>query len=204
MPSKSVVKHLKAAKADIAAGTASFRSAAQHVAAAIKAGATQTQAADALGKSQPWVSRLLKWREAGFPGNPFDHPAGEVITAVINPGEPTARPAGAVGQHQQVTVGVTESTKEITMPMRVIYERQPEPPTQTPRILPPEPKPDRAPPRPTPQDLKQKVDSMFAFLLAYFNDDAGAMWAAVDLYRAEHPIAPVTLDVAPRGDGALH
>ena len=62
----SVTKHLSHAKRDIAAGTASFCSAANHIAAAIAAGATQAEAAAKVGKSQPWVSRLLKWRDGGF------------------------------------------------------------------------------------------------------------------------------------------
>jgi hypothetical protein len=59
-----IAKHLSHAKRDIAQGTASFRSAAHHIDVAIKAGATQTEAAVKVGKSQTWVNRLLKWREA--------------------------------------------------------------------------------------------------------------------------------------------
>jgi hypothetical protein len=55
-----VAKHLSRAKHDIAQGTASFRSAANHIAAAIKAGATQAEAAAKVGKSQPWVNRLTE------------------------------------------------------------------------------------------------------------------------------------------------
>jgi hypothetical protein len=80
-------QHLSHAKRDIAAGTASFRSAANHIAAAIQVGATQAEAARAVGKSQPWVNRLLKWREGGFKEDgPFhaDH-ARVIISAANNP-----------------------------------------------------------------------------------------------------------------------
>jgi hypothetical protein len=66
-------EHLKLARSDIAAGTASFRSAADHIASAIEMGATQAEAAVAVGISQSTVSRLLKWRTGGFKGtSPFD------------------------------------------------------------------------------------------------------------------------------------
>jgi hypothetical protein len=80
-------EHLSSAKRDIAAGTKSFRSAANHIAGAIAAGATQTEAAAKVGKSQPWVSQLLKWKAAGFKaGGPFaaDH-ARAIISAANNP-----------------------------------------------------------------------------------------------------------------------
>lgn len=68
----SVAEHLSQAKKDIAAGDNSLRSAAEHIAAAIAAGATQSQAAHTVGKSQPWVNRLLQWKEGGFKqGGPF-------------------------------------------------------------------------------------------------------------------------------------
>jgi hypothetical protein len=89
----SVTKHLSHAKHDIAKGTASFRSAANHIAAAIKAGATQAEAAAKVGKSQPWVNRLLKWKENGFKeGGPFaDDHARAIISAANNPPEQTRR-----------------------------------------------------------------------------------------------------------------
>jgi hypothetical protein len=70
--SKANTKLLKAAKADIANGEASFRSAANRIASAVSSGTTQADAAKAVGKSQYWVNRLLKWRENGFAeGGPF-------------------------------------------------------------------------------------------------------------------------------------
>jgi hypothetical protein len=92
MPSKAVVKHLKLAKRDIAAGTASFRSAANHIAAAVKAGATQQEAAALVGRSQSWVNRLPKWREGGFKADsPFaeDH-ARAIISGANNPAQEAA------------------------------------------------------------------------------------------------------------------
>src|ERR1700752_2957118 len=82
-----IAKHLSHAKRDIGQGTASFRSAANHIAAAIKVGATQTEVAAKVGKSQPWVNRLLKWRENGFKeGGPFaDDHARAIISAANNP-----------------------------------------------------------------------------------------------------------------------
>jgi hypothetical protein len=63
---------LSCAKRDIAAGDKSLRSAAEHIAAAIESGSTQVDAAATVGKSQPWVNRLLKWRSGGFSkGGPF-------------------------------------------------------------------------------------------------------------------------------------
>ncbi len=87
----SVTKHLSLAKRDIAQGTAAFRSAANHIAAAIAAGATQAEAAARVGKSQPWVNRLLKWREGDFKeGSPFaaDHERA-IISAANNPASRT-------------------------------------------------------------------------------------------------------------------
>ena len=80
-------KHLLIARRKIANGTASFRLAADHIAAVVEAGATQAEAEAAVGKSQPWVNRLLKWRENGFKeGGPFaeDH-AWAIISAANNP-----------------------------------------------------------------------------------------------------------------------
>jgi hypothetical protein len=76
MAKMTKAKHLQLAKRDIAQGTAAFKSAANHIFAAIEAGATQTEVARAVGKSQPWVNRLLRWRKRDFVGDsPFadDH-----------------------------------------------------------------------------------------------------------------------------------
>ena len=43
-----------------------------HIAAAIDLGTTQVEVAKTIGKSQPWVNRLLKWHDGGFAeGGPF-------------------------------------------------------------------------------------------------------------------------------------
>lgn len=106
MPSKAIVKHLKAAKADITIGTASFRSAANHIAAAVKAGATQQQAADAVGKSQPWVNRLLKWRGGGFKeAGPFTNDHATQLLAANNP-----------DARRFINVGITHTKRTIVAP----------------------------------------------------------------------------------------
>ena len=113
MTSKVIVKHLKLAKADIVAGTVSFRSAANsfrsaanHIHAAVEAGATQAEAAATVGKSQSWVNRLLKWRAGGFKdGGPFaeDH-ARTIISAANNSEEPieTVNPHGHAFPHAKL------------------------------------------------------------------------------------------------------
>lgn len=60
-------RHLTAAKAAIKAGEKSAREAADHLAAALRAGETQASIALAVGKSEPWVSRMLTWQKACFP-----------------------------------------------------------------------------------------------------------------------------------------
>jgi hypothetical protein len=70
----SVDALLSRAKASIAGyynGVNSLRSAAEDVAAAQARGATQTHIAATLGKSQPWVNRLLQWRTGGYQDTAF-------------------------------------------------------------------------------------------------------------------------------------
>lgn len=62
----SVAEHLSLAKRDIAAGDASLRSAAEHIAAAVEAGARQADIAATVNKSQSWICRLLAWRANNF------------------------------------------------------------------------------------------------------------------------------------------
>ena len=101
----NVAKHLTLAKRAVAQGDASFRSAANHIAAAIKAGATQAEAAAKVGKSQPWVNRLLKWRENGFKeGGPFaDDHARAIISGANNPASQTV--PTEVTNEDQVSAG---------------------------------------------------------------------------------------------------
>jgi hypothetical protein len=110
----SVIKqHLSHAKRDIAAGVTSFRSAANHIAAAVKGGATQAEAAAKVGKSQPWVNRLLKWRESGFKENsPFDADhARAFISGANNPAERTVpmtlNITHAAGAHKELALEFT-------------------------------------------------------------------------------------------------
>jgi hypothetical protein len=57
---------LKQARLAIEAGEKSLKQAAEHLATARQAGASQRQMAEAVGKSAAWVNRLLKWREEGY------------------------------------------------------------------------------------------------------------------------------------------
>src|ERR1019366_8774958 len=68
---KSITDLLSRAKVSIIAGEHHLREAAEYIAAAVDQGATQFAIAQAVGKSQPWVSALLKWRLAGFPDTAF-------------------------------------------------------------------------------------------------------------------------------------
>jgi len=63
---------LEKAKGAIAAGEKYYREAAELVAQAQEAGATQKQIADRIGKSQPWISQLLAWRTSGYHGGAFE------------------------------------------------------------------------------------------------------------------------------------
>ena len=75
------------AKRAISAGEKSWRIAADEIAANIADGATQMQAAAAVGKSQPWVNRLLRWRKNGFTkGGPFaeGNAKRKLLLGVIN------------------------------------------------------------------------------------------------------------------------
>ena len=67
----SVAEHLSIAKADVAAGEGRLRHAAEHIAAAIEAGASQRDAAATVRKSAAWINALLKWRTDGFKETPF-------------------------------------------------------------------------------------------------------------------------------------
>src|ERR1700722_14151627 len=62
----SVAEHLSRAKHDITAGDKSLRSAAEHIAAAIEAGASQRDVAATVGKSPAWINRLLQWRDSDY------------------------------------------------------------------------------------------------------------------------------------------
>jgi hypothetical protein len=60
------------AKKSIEAGDKAWRDAAEALVKAGMLGATQEEMAEAVGKSQTWVSRLLKWQREGYKEeNPF-------------------------------------------------------------------------------------------------------------------------------------
>jgi hypothetical protein len=62
----TIEENLDCAKRHIEAGETNLRAAAEHLAAARKQGASQRQMAGRLGKSPPWVNRLLKWHDDGY------------------------------------------------------------------------------------------------------------------------------------------
>jgi hypothetical protein len=70
-PKESVVELLSRAKLHIETGYGCLQQAAEDIAAAREQGATQHQIAETVGKSQAWVSGLLKWRKAGYPDTAF-------------------------------------------------------------------------------------------------------------------------------------
>jgi hypothetical protein len=81
--SSSISRLLRQAKAAIKAGEKSWREAAKLIATAQDQGATQTQIATAVGKSQAWVNRLLKWHRGGGKDSPFeaDHAKRKLLAA---------------------------------------------------------------------------------------------------------------------------
>jgi uncharacterized membrane protein YqiK len=99
--SMSDTDHLAQAKRDIAAGDASsqratdfYQRAADHIASALSGSTTQAQAAVAVGKSQPWISRLMKWRRDGFSAfSPFDDNAKARISRTNKSKKPEPKPA---------------------------------------------------------------------------------------------------------------
>jgi hypothetical protein len=108
MSNTSVAEHLSCAKRDIAAGDKSLRSAADHIAAAKEGGATQADVASTVGKSQPWVSRLLKWRDGGFKdGGPF---ADDNAKAKISRTNKSSTPRRAKKKEPRLKVVGTKKT----------------------------------------------------------------------------------------------
>ena len=67
----SITELLSCARTEIAAGKEWYRKAAGYIAAAQAQGATQASIAKELGKSQPWVARLLRWHREGCVGEAF-------------------------------------------------------------------------------------------------------------------------------------
>jgi hypothetical protein len=81
----SITELLSLAKTEIAWGERSMRRAAEYVAAAQAKGAKQTLIAKELGKSQPWVARLLRWQREGCVGDAFG-PGHHRERVIITPG----------------------------------------------------------------------------------------------------------------------
>jgi hypothetical protein len=72
----NVTELLEEAKRDIDDGEVRLRAAAEKMAAARKQGASQRQIAQGVGKSAPWVNRLLKWHDGGYQEDtPFGPPS---------------------------------------------------------------------------------------------------------------------------------
>jgi hypothetical protein len=63
---------LDRARDAIAAGDAHYRQAAELIAKAQAAGATQQQIAAGVGRSRRWLKYLLQWRKGGYQGAVFD------------------------------------------------------------------------------------------------------------------------------------
>jgi hypothetical protein len=88
----SVTKLLTEAKRAIAAGESHLRKAAELIAKARTAGATQRQIAERVGKSQSWISQLLAWRKSGYKGGAFERSHKARTISRANQTKPTRRP----------------------------------------------------------------------------------------------------------------
>ena len=159
----TIEDHLSAARRDIAAGEASMRSAANHIAAAVEAGATQAQAAKQVGKSQSWVNRLLKWRASGFEdSSPFT--ADNANAAIVS-------------DFKKKIISGTNNPKRDDAPVArgksAVVEFPPR------RVVVASPKKAKA---------RERVSSALEVLLGFFGGDEASMWAAIDEYRAEREI----------------
>lgn len=67
----AVNDHLVKARNAIVRGDEYMKDAAEHIAAAIKLGCSQREAAAKVDKSAAWVNRLLKWRTSGYTETAF-------------------------------------------------------------------------------------------------------------------------------------
>lgn len=83
---------LDQAKYAIAEGETCYRAAAEAIAEAQAAGATQQQIANHVRRSQPWISQLLSWRKSGYKGGAFDRSHRARISPANNQ-KPKAKPA---------------------------------------------------------------------------------------------------------------
>jgi len=211
------MKLLKLAKADIAAGESSFRSAANQIAIAISNGATQAEAAKVIGKSQPWISRLLKWREGGFKGGPFAHPAEDNYYPGNKAGEEEPETAEEEPKKEYMTVKVVHRKQKITAPYFV--KRDPE--SEAANAAAEETTADieeaadvGAPSMPAPAKSsttfslatrrKMVKETLDYLMKAWFGGDAAAMWAAIDECRAHQEGRSRSVAGEAAGDSVLH
>src|ERR1700749_4806918 len=86
---------LDRAKGAIAAGESHLRKAAELIAQAQDAGATQRQIAKRTGKSQSWISQLMAWRKGGYKGGAFERSHKARTISRANQTKPTRRPMTA-------------------------------------------------------------------------------------------------------------
>lgn len=77
------------AKDAVAAGESSLRKAAELIAQAQAAGATQKQITKRLGKSRSWVTFLLAWRKGGYKGGAFDRSNRARVSSPTRQSKPT-------------------------------------------------------------------------------------------------------------------
>lgn len=88
----TIAKLLTDARRAIAAGESSLRKAAELIAKAQEAGATQRQIAERIGKSQSWISQLLAWRKSGYKGGAFERSHKARMISRANKPKATRRP----------------------------------------------------------------------------------------------------------------
>jgi predicted transcriptional regulator len=75
---------LDKSKRAITVGDKGYRAAAELIAKAQDAGATQQQIAEHVGCSQPWVSQLLSWRKGGYKGGALIARIAPVLARLIH------------------------------------------------------------------------------------------------------------------------
>jgi hypothetical protein len=181
----SIARHLTAAGRDIRAGERSFRSAAEHIAEAVALGATQATIAEAVGKSQSWISQLLKWRKGAYQGiSPFAdaHAKAKIISAAnnltIEHGKPNTK---------YLTAEVVHRSEELVCPAyvktgesRPLSETSNFPNGGGETVVPLRPGLEL-----TASQRRRQLATTMEYLLRPFDGHVAAMWAAIDHYRLE-------------------
>ena len=95
-----VDEFLRRAESAIAAGERFMREAADYIAAAQAQGVSQRAIAARIGKSHPWVNRLLAWRAGGFLGEAFNRAARKSLQSAGQPADQETRPETATSGHE--------------------------------------------------------------------------------------------------------